>query len=57
MSDLNIETIQKVLPSRLKGAVTPSLVQRINNISNDPVLNEQIKSNNLGYKSVLQDGK
>ena len=57
MSDLNIETIQKVLPSRLKGAVTPSLVQRINNISSDPVLNEQIKSNILGYTSVLQDGK
>lgn len=57
MNDITIDTIQKVLPSRLKSAVTPSLVQRINNISSDPVLNEQIRNNILGYTSVLQEGK
>lgn len=57
MSDLTIETLQKVVPNKLKGAVTQGLIDKINNISTDPILCEQIKENILGYTGVLQEGK
>lgn len=54
---LNIETIKKVMPGRLRGAITQELVDKINNISTDPILTEEIKKNFLGYTNVLQEGR
>lgn len=57
MSNLTIESLQKVVPNKLKRAVTQGLVDKINSISTDPIICEHIKANILGYTGVLQEGK
>lgn len=57
MSDLTVEIVKKVMPGRLRGAITQELVDRINTISTDPILTDEIKKNFIGYTGVLQDGK
>ena len=57
MSDLTVEIVKKVMPGRLRGAITQELIDKINTISTDPVLTDEIKKNFIGYTGVLQDGK
>lgn len=57
MSDLTVEIVKKVMPGRLRGAITQDLIDKINTISTDPVLTDEIKKNFIGYTGVLQDGK
>lgn len=57
MSDLTVDIVKKVMPGRLRGAITQELVDRINTISNDPILTDEIKKNFIGYTGILQDGK
>lgn len=57
MSDLTVEIVKKVMPGRLRGAITQELIDRINTISTDPILTDEIKKNFLGYTGILQDGK
>ena len=57
MSDLTVEIVKKVMPGRLRGAITQGLVDKINTISTDPILTDEIKKNFLGYTGILQDGK
>lgn len=57
MSDLTVEIVKKVMPGRLRGAITQKLVDKINTISTDPILTDEIKKNFLGYTGILQDGK
>lgn len=57
MSDLTVEIVKKVMPGRLRGAITQELVDKINTISNDPILTDEIKKNFIGYTGILQDGK
>lgn len=57
MSDLTVEIVKKVMPGRLRGAITQELVDKINTISTDPVLTDEIKKNFIGYTGILQDGK
>lgn len=57
MSDLTVEIVKKVMPGRLRGAITQELVDKINTISTDPILTDEIKKNFLGYTGILQDGK
>ena len=49
MSDLTVEIVKKVMPGRLRGAITQELVDKINTISTDPILTDEIKKNFLGY--------
>lgn len=57
MSDLTVEIVKKVMPGRLRGAITQELIDKINTISTDPILTDEIKKNFLGYTGILQDGK
>lgn len=57
MSDLTVEIVKKVMPGRLRGAITQKLVDKINTISTDPILTDEIKKNFIGYTGILQDGK
>lgn len=57
MSDLTVEIVKKVMPGRLRGAITQELVDKINTISTDPILTDEIKKNFIGYTGILQDGK
>jgi len=49
--------LQAALPDRLKVNVTQDLIDKINNISADPLHAENIRENFITYTRVLQDGK
>ena len=58
MSNLiTVDVLKKALPSNLRVNATEELADRINNVTTDPILAEQIRENFLGYTRVLQDGK
>ena len=58
MSNLiTVDLLKKALPSNLRVNATEELADRINNVTTDPILAEQIRENFLGYTRVLQDGK
>lgn len=49
--------VEQALPANLKGAVTDSLVDMINNIASDPLVAEQIRGNFISYTAVMKEGK
>lgn len=54
---LTVQTVARVMPAHLKNAITQSLVDKVNNAANDPIIAEQIRDNFISYTSVLQTGK
>lgn len=54
---LTVDQVEKALPANLKHAATQSLVDMINNATNDPIVAEQIRNNFISYTSVLKEGK
>lgn len=57
MENLSIEQFKRCLPSNLKGNVTDSIVERFNEVLNDPIAREAIADNLLGYTNVISQGK
>lgn len=58
MADLlTLDQLKTALPVNLKRAASQSLLDRINTITNDPIIAEQVRDNFISYTSVLQDGK
>lgn len=57
MENLSIEQFKRCLPSNLKGNVTEEIVNRFNEVLNDPVAREAIADNLIGYTSVISQGK
>lgn len=56
-TDLTVQEVQQAVPPNLKSAVTQALVDQVNQISNDPLVAEQIRNNYISYTGVLKDGK
>ena len=54
---LTVEQFQKVLPTQVKNALKPEMVDSINRLFKEPVLREAYRDNLLGYTSVMADGK
>ena len=54
---LTQQEVVKAMPANLKGVVTQSFVDNINNMTSDPLIAEQIRNNYISYSSVMQDGK
>ena len=54
---LTQQEVVKAMPANLKGVVTQSFVDNINNMTSDPLIAEQIRNNYISYTSVMQDGK
>jgi hypothetical protein len=57
MENLSIEQFKRCLPSNLKGNVTDSIVERFNEVLNDPIAREAIADNLLGFTNVISQGK
>lgn len=57
MTTLTKEMVEHVMPPNLKGAVTQTFVDTLNNIAADPLLAEQIRNNFVSYTAVLKEGK
>ena len=54
---LTRELVEKALPSNLKNAITPELIARLNSVTMDQVVAEQVRDNFISYTGVLKDGK
>lgn len=51
------ELVIKAVPPNLKNAVTDDLVDRLNAITSDQILAEEVRNNFISYASVLREGK
>lgn len=54
---LTKEIIERAVPANLKNAITPQLVDLVNNIAADPLVAEQVRNNFISYTGVMKDGK
>ncbi len=54
---VTIQEVSQALPGNLKTAASQELVDKINNISADPLVAEAVKENFISYASVLKDGR
>lgn len=54
---LTKEQVAQALPANLKSAATQALTDKINAITADPVVAEQIQENFISYTSVLSEGR
>jgi hypothetical protein len=54
---LTKEIVERAVPANLKNAITPQLVDLVNNIAADPLIAEQVRNNFISYTGVLKDGK
>ena len=54
---LTQEEVSRAMPPALRGSVSQSLVDALNNIQVDPEAAEAIRDNFLTYASVLKDGR
>ena len=57
MENLSIDQFKRCLPSNLKGNVTDLIVERFNEVLNDPIAREAIADNLLGFTNVISQGK
>lgn len=57
MEHFTLEEVKMNLPAKLRPNATQELVDKLNNISDDPEAAKQIRENFVSYTSVLQDGK
>lgn len=51
------ELIEKAVPANLKNSITQSLVDKLNAITTDPIVAEEVRNNFISYTQVLREGK
>ena len=51
------ELVIKAVPPNLKNAITDELVDRLNTVTTDQILAEEMRNNFISYASVLREGK
>lgn len=54
---LTVAMVAQALPITLRSAVDQALVDKINNITSDPVMAEHVRDNFISYTKVLADGR
>ena len=57
MENLSIEQFKRCLPSNVRGNVTEEIVERFNEVLNDPLAREAVAENLIGFTSVISQGK
>jgi hypothetical protein len=55
--DLTIDQLSKALPKALRGNATQELVDKVNNLSTDPLVREAYRENILSYTKVMSEGR
>jgi len=54
---LTKEDIRKALPAQLRMKISDELVAKVNSISMDPMVADEVRNNFIGFNHVLKDGK
>ena len=57
MENLSIEQFKRCLPSNVRGNVTEEIVERFNEVLNDPLAREAVAENLIGFTNVISQGK
>lgn len=57
MNNLTVAEVKEAVPKSLQVAITQQFVDKLNNVSNDPVYAEHIRNNFITYSYVLKEGK
>lgn len=55
--NMTLELLEKALPSQLRGNANQELVDKINNITNDPIIAQTMVDNFMTYSNVLREGR
>lgn len=55
--NLTLDVVKKAVPAKLKDSIEQSFVDKLNNLANDPIVADQIRSNFISYAHVINDGK
>lgn len=56
-SNLTLEQLSRVLPKSLKHNATQEIVDKVNNIKDDPLIREAYRENLLSYTNVMSQGR
>lgn len=54
---LDMAVVKASMPSTLRSYVTPEFMDKLNNISVDPIEAEELRESAIGYIDILQSGK
>lgn len=54
---LTISDVRMAVPASVKNSITQEVVDSLNNISSDPLIAEQVRSNFIQFSHVLTEGK
>lgn len=54
---LTLDNVKKAVPAKLKDSIEQSFVDKLNNLTNDPIVADQIRNNFISYAHVINDGK
>ncbi len=54
---LTVDEVQSALPAQLKSQASQALTDKINQISTEPEIAEQVRKNFISYTSVMLEGK
>lgn len=57
MDALTVDQFRDALPDKMKKAINPELIHKINTTLSDPDMYEVYRENLLSYASIMQDGK
>ncbi|MGV8863283.1 MAG: hypothetical protein ACOH2T_19215 [Pseudomonas sp.] len=57
MSQMDLVELKKALPRNLQSAATQELLDKVNNVSSDEVIAEEVRNNFLTYAKVLTEGR
>lgn len=57
MNDLTLEQFRDVLPKQVRGAISDTLIDAVNDAISNSELRENFRDNLLSYTSVMKDGK
>lgn len=55
--ELTVDVVQRAIPPKMKVRVTQDMVDKLNNLSTDPLAAEAIRENFISYTHVLRDSK
>lgn len=57
MNQLTVTDLKQALPANLKRSANQALVDKINSVTNDPIVAEHFRDNFITYAGVLQEGR
>lgn len=54
---LTLDQVKAAVPTTMKAAITQDYVDKLNGITNDPIIRDHIQKNFVSYTAVLKEGK